>query len=124
MERKIYQPTKNQERKWNAFTQVEMPSDDEFKARWKKAHHGKEAGWGMGKRQWIISNMTCTRDYQMGIWQGRADKAAELEYSEERSESAYNLGYYRGYTDLDSDIKGWDSATKERFFNTYSKQEA
>jgi len=123
-ERKIYQPTKNQERNWDRFKTVEMPSDDEFKARWKKAHHGKETGWGMGKRNWVLSNMTNTREYQQGIWQGRADKAAGLEYSEERNDSAYNLGYFRGYVDFESDLNGWDKQTKERFFNTYGKQEA
>lgn len=45
-------------------------------------------------------------EYQRGIWQARIDKANGLEYSEERLESAYNLGYYRGWSNYDSDKRG------------------
>lgn len=119
MNRKMYQPTKNQERKWGQFSDAPMPTDEEFKAIWAKAHHGKVAGWGMQKRNYILSSMTQTRDYQMGIWQGRVDAARGLEYSEERNENTYNLGYYRGYTQYASDRRGWDRATRERFDTQY-----
>ena len=116
MERKTYQLTKNQLKKCK---QVEMPTDEEFKAIWAKAHHGKVNGWGMQKRNFVLSQMTMTEEYQQGIWQGRVDQARGLEYSEERNESAYNLGYYRGYTGYTSDRRGWDAATRARFDEKY-----
>ena len=121
MNRKMYQPTKNQERKWEKEAErvVAMPTDEEFKSRWAKCHHGKERGWGMGKRDYVLSNMTRTREYQMGLWQGRVDKARGLEYAEERNENTYNLGYYRGYTGYESNRRGWDRATCERFDAQY-----
>lgn len=119
MNRKMYEPTKNQERKWAKFNNVEMPTDEEFKARWAKSHHGKERGWGMGKRNWILSSMTQNREYQIGLWQGRVDKACGLPYSEERNENTYNLGYNRGYTSYESNRRGWDSATCARFDEKY-----
>ena len=119
MDRKMYQPTKNQERKWSEFQAPTMPTDEEFKARWARSHHGKENGWGIGKRDWILSSMTKSREYQMGIWQGRVDAARGLDYAEERNENTYNLGYYRGYNDYASDRRGWDAATRARFDAQY-----
>lgn len=96
MTRKMYEPTKNQERKWAQFNSIEMPTDEQFKARWAKSHHGKIKGWGIGKRNFISSIMTRSRQYQLGIWQGRVDKARGLDYSERRGDNnTYNLGYYR-----------------------------
>jgi hypothetical protein len=43
--------------------------------------------------------MACTREYSQGCWQGKLDRASGLEYSEERNENVYNLGYYRGYNE-------------------------
>ena len=119
--RKLYEPTKNQERRWAAFDDVAagMPTDEEFQARWAKSHHGKTAGWGIGKRDYVLTQMTQTRSYQMGIWQGRVDAARGLNYSEERNENTYNLGYHRGYTQYESDRNGWDRATRERFDEKY-----
>lgn len=110
MSRKMYQLTKSQERK---IRDVEMPSDD-----WFKANRGRRP-WGLFKRDWIIGNMKYTREYQLGLGQGRVDKANGLPYSEERTDSAYNLGYYRGYTDYESNRRGWDQATRERFDAQY-----
>jgi hypothetical protein len=45
-------------------------------------------------------------EYHRGIWQARIDNARGLPYSEDRNDSAYNLGYYRGYTEYDRDLKG------------------
>jgi len=115
MDRKIYQPTKNQERKWAKFDSVEMPSDDKFRARGEKEHKP----WGILKRDYVLSRMTQTREYQIGLWQGRADRAAGLDYSEERNENTYNLGYYRGYTGYESDRRGWDAATRQQFEEKY-----
>ena len=121
MTRKMYQPTKNQERKWARFDEAagEMPTDEEFKARWAKCHHGVERGWGIGKRDWVLSGMTKTTDYQLGLWQGRVDKASGLGYSEDRNENTYNLGYHRGYAEYESNRRGWDAATRQRFDETY-----
>lgn len=63
--------------------------------------------------------MTCTVEYQQGLGQGRVDKANGLIYSEERNENAYNLGYYRGYTEYESNRRGWDSKTKSAFDEKY-----
>ena len=119
MNRKMYEPTKNQKRKWAGFSSIEMPTDKQFQERWAKAHHGKVNGWGMGKRDFVLSSMTQTREYQMGIWQGRVDAARGLDYSEERNENTYNLGYYRGYTNYESDRRGWDRNTRQRFEEKY-----
>ena len=117
MERKMYQLTEKQLSR--CAPMAELPIDEEFKAGWKKSHHGKTRGWGMGKRNHILSLMTNTPEYQLGIWQGRVDKARGLPYSEERNESAYNLGYYRGYTDYESNRRGWDQGTRQRFDDEY-----
>ena len=118
MERKMYELTEKQLSRCSPMP-TEMLSDDEFKAIWKKSHHGKVTGWGMGKANWITGRMTSTPEYQLGIWQGRVDKARGLPYSEERNESAYNLGYYRGYSEYESNRRGWDAGTCERFDSQY-----
>lgn len=119
MERKLYTLTEKQIEKAAARPAAEMPSDDEFKAMWKKEHHGKVAGWGMGKAKWIVSNMKHDAEYVRGLWQGAVDAANGLDYSEERSENVYNLGYYRGYTEYQSNRRGWDAATRNNFDAQY-----
>lgn len=122
MERKIYQLTAKQIEKHEQSIQsapVAMPADEEFKATWKRQHHGKVTGWGMGKAAWIVNNMKFDAEYTRGLWQGRVDKANGLDYSEERSEKNYNLGYYRGYTEYESNRKGWDKGTREQFDGNY-----
>lgn len=121
MNRKMYEPTQKQTERWAEFDAVmnNIPTDDEFKTRWAKSHHGKTNGWGMGKRDWIQTQMTKTTEYQMGIWQGRVDRARGLDYSEDRNENTYNLGYYRGYTQYESNRRGWDGATRARFDAEY-----
>lgn len=114
-----YQPTETQLAKWAHMTTPVMPSDAEFKADWARRHGGKTAGWGMAKKTWITSQMTATREYQMGLWQGRVDAARGIEYSEERNENTYNLGYYRGYTEYESNRRGWDQATRAAFDARY-----
>jgi hypothetical protein len=106
---KTYEPTEKQNRKWAAAgVTIIMPSDDEFKARWMKSHHGVVRGWGLGKRQWIICTLACTREYNLGIWQARVDALNGLDYQTPMSDddgvnmNAYNLGYYRGYTEFGS----------------------
>lgn len=89
--------------------------DAAIKARWMKAHHGKARGWGLLKAQYILDSMKLTIDYQLGIWQGRVDKGRGLGYQEERLEKPYNMGYHVGYCDYESNRRGWDVATRERF---------
>jgi len=119
MNRKMFEPTEKQECKWAEYGKTEIPSDEEFKVRWAKSHHGKEKGWGMGKRDYALSHMKYSREYQMGIWQGRVDKARGLSYSEDRNENTYNLGYNRGYASYESNRRGWDAQTRQRFDDKY-----
>lgn len=119
MSRKLYTLTEKQLQKAAEAPVYEMPSDDEFKAQWKHAHHGKLTGWGMGKAEWIKRQMKNSPEYVRGLWQGMVDKANGLDYSEERNENVYNLGYYRGYTEYESNRRGWDTATRERFDAEY-----
>ncbi len=61
---------------------------------------------GMKMRDATLSTMKSDPEYMRGMGQGRLDAACELDYSEERSESSYNLGYYRGYTNYYRDTRG------------------
>lgn len=121
MDRKIYQPTEKQLKNWAIFDERagEMPSDDEFKARAKKEHKP----WGILKRDYIVRQMSKTSKYQLGLWQGRVDKLRGLDYSEERSENTYNLGYYRGYVNFDSDWGGLDAETRRRLLEEYGGED-
>lgn len=123
-ERMMYEPTEKQEAKWAKLTIPEMPSDEMFKELWKTAHHGKLAGWGMGKRDWVVKMLGQTREYQMGLWQGRVDALRGVDYSEDRNENTYNLGYYRGYSSFESDRKGMDKAQLAEFLAKYEVKEA
>jgi len=61
---------------------------------------------GLKMRDAKLAAMKSDPEYLRGMGQGRLDAACELAYSEERNESAYNLGYYRGYTNYHSDTRG------------------
>ena len=123
-ERRMYQATQSVEKKIaRAQRQVEkfsQPSDEQFKAIWKKAHHGKLAGWGMGKANWIANRMKSAPEYLQGMWQGRVDALRGLDYSEERIEKAYNLGYYRGYCNWETDREGMNQEQLAEFETEYS----
>lgn len=129
MDRKIYQPTEKQLEKWSELHFSEMPSDEEFKARWASKHNGKERGWGIGKRDWIIANLAGCTEYQMGLWQARVDWLQGLDYQAPvphdsgKNMNAYNLGYYRGWRD-GHPLAGIDAATVARLQTEYGKQEA
>ncbi len=118
MTRKIFEPTDKQKAKW-VFAEKEMPSDEEFKALWAKKHGGKTNGWGMAKRDWAKTNLAASRDYQIGMWQGRVDAATKIPYNEERKTASYNYGYHIGYTEYMEFRKGIDKKTKEEFDNKY-----
>lgn len=123
MDRKVYEPTEKQLKTWAELQKIEIPSDEMFKTRWAKSHRGKQTGWGLGKRDWIIHNLSNCREYQTGLWQGRVDKACGLDYQDksvdDENANSYNLGYYRGYTDYVSDRHGWDAGTRQRFDEKY-----
>lgn len=120
-----YEPTAKQLEKWNALKPAVMPSDDEFKAQWKKAHHGKETGWGMGKRNWVISHandsLTQTVEYNLGVWQGRVDAARgeEAQPTPEYHINPFQHGYYTGYTEFASFWNGFDRNARETFTQKY-----
>ena len=121
MERTLYQPTEKQSAAWvDSDKKVKsMPSDDEFKARGKK----ERKPWGILKRDWIVSEMKNTSEYQRGIWQGRVDCATGYGYSEERNENTYNLGYYRGYTEYESrGTGGWNAEQAKAVVEKYQKK--
>ena len=135
MERKLYQMTEKQIARFaDKPTQAEIDikvaelrdgsRDEGFKADWKRRHHGKVTGWGMGKAQCIIQLLQGTIEYQRGIWQGRVDKARGLGYSEDRAEKSYNLGYYRGYTEYESNRRGWQADQRAEFDTLYVEVEA
>jgi hypothetical protein len=79
-----------------------MPTDDEIKIRAKREHKL----WSILKRNLTLDALKVNPEYVRGIWQGRLDRAMRLDYAEERLESAYNLGYYRGYKDFERDSRG------------------
>jgi hypothetical protein len=126
MERK-YQPTEKQLVKWKALKPAEMPTDEEFKVQWKRQHGGKLTGWGMAKRDWVIQHsddhLTCTVEYNIGLWQGRVDAAAGLPQAETPNyhTSPYEYGYYRGYTSFGSFWNGYDRNAKVDFETKYIK---
>ena len=67
--------------------------------------------------------MKFTTEYQTGLGQGRVDKANGLSYTDDRPTSTFNLGYYVGYTSYESNRKGWDAATRQRFDEMYIVKE-
>lgn len=105
---KTYQPTEKQIKNWSQLRPATMPTDEEFKATWKRQHHGKETGWGMGKREWVAQHandhLTATVEHQIGVWQGRVDAMR----GEPRAETSnyhtdpYQFGYYTGYETFDN----------------------
>jgi len=102
MTRKIYTLTEKdlQKCKKNAEIAAQMRSEaDANKEKLKKRY-------GLKCRDAAAAALKGDPEYFRGIWQGRIDFANGLKYSEERSDSAYNLGYYRGYTDCERDIRG------------------
>lgn len=114
MTRKMYELTQKQiEKIQNAAWS--MPSDDEIKAQAQKEHRP----WGLVKRDIVLRGLKFSTEYIRGLGQGMVDKASGLEYSEERSDNHYNLGYYRGYTDYESNRHGWDANTRREFDEKY-----
>lgn len=108
MTTKTYQPTEKQITTWSKLAPASMPTDDGFKAQWKRQHHGKETGWGMAKRNWVAchanDNLTCSFDYELGVWQGRVDAFRNEPMAETPNyhTSPFEFGYYAGYTNFNS----------------------
>jgi hypothetical protein len=103
--RQMYIPTPKQEQKWSQQSISQIPTDEAIKEAWKKSHHGKEAGWGMGKRTIVLNNLRQGREYNMGLWQGKLDRLNGIPYNEERNDKTYNLGYFAGYDENPSGYK-------------------
>ena len=116
---KKFQPTEKQMAKWSALAPAAIPSDEEFKAKWTKQHHGKSTGWGMGKRDWVAAHsddhLTQTVEYNMGLWQGRIDamNGEEAYPIKAYDTDPYDYGYYSGYSNFKSFWAGCDAATRE-----------
>lgn len=125
MERKIYEPTEKQLAKWDMLQPADMPTDEEFKASWKKSHHGKETGWGMGKRDWINihsdDQLTQTVTYNQGLWQGRIDAMLGLEPLDtpHYHTDPYEYGYYIGYNGFESFWSGYDAQARKNLADQY-----
>jgi len=62
--------------------------------------------YGLRKRDAARRLLKGSPEYVRGLWQGRIDAARGLNYSEERLESAYNMGYHTGYINYASNIHG------------------
>lgn len=45
-------------------------------------------------------------EYLRGLWQGRIDAAHELSYTDDRPNSAFNMGYHEGYVNYQRDCCG------------------
>lgn len=79
----------------------------------------------MGKRDWILSNLKNSRQYQMGMWQGRVDKARGLSYAEKLVDaedvSSHNMGYHVGYSEYESNRRGWAQTVRDAFDAAYLK---
>lgn len=125
MERKQFEPTEKQIEKWSALVAPTMPTDDEFKAQWKKAHHGKETGWGMGKRNWVAGHvndsLVYTVEYNLGLWQGRVDAVRDTEPMEtnEYHTNPFHFGYYTGFHGFASFWKGYGQEARDQFNQIY-----
>jgi hypothetical protein len=115
LERKLYEPTEKEKARGESFEPPIPPTDEQFKIMAKKSRKT----WGIVKRDWMLSLLACNPDYGRGMGQGRVDAARGLEYSEERNQNAYNLGYYRGYTNYHSDRKGWHEKIRAEFDSKY-----
>ena len=62
--------------------------------------------YGLRKRDAARRLLKGNPEYVQGLWQGRIDAARGLSYSDERLESAYNMGYHTGYTNYASNVHG------------------
>jgi hypothetical protein len=124
--RVMYEPNEKQKKRWAEFKNdpPKIPSDDEFKEKWKQSHHGKEIGWGMEKQKYMLAILRQHPNYELGIGQGRVDAHRGLDYAEERDQKTYNLGYHLGFTEYQSNRNGWDDETKKKFDEKYGNKNA
>ena len=125
MGRKIFEPTEKQLTNWAKLKPVVMPSDDEFKFLWKKSNYGRETGWGKGKLHWIEihknDHLTCTVEYNLGLWQGRVDAANHLEAqpSPNNRTDPFDFGYFTGFNSFESFWDGCDPNARDSFLQKY-----
>ncbi len=114
MERKLYEMP---EKLASIPAQPIIPTDAEIKAKMKAEKCRKP--FGLYKRDLALRALRWTRDYQLGLWQGRVDCARGLDYSDERPNEGYNLGYHEGYTRYQSDRRGWQQWQRDEFDAQY-----
>jgi len=97
MERKLYKLTDGNKKKITV-----NPEDiDNLVSEYSKSLKSSKKK-GLMVLDYKLKLMAKTEDYILGCWQGKLDKSSGLEYSEERNDNFYNLGYYRGYTEKTS----------------------
>ena len=101
-ERIVYQVTERDEKK--AEKETERAQARRARADANKKKLGRR--YGLECRQAGADALKGDIEYYRGIGQGRYDAHLGLGYSEERSDSAYNLGYYRGYMNYERDVRG------------------
>lgn len=102
MERKMYRLTEKDLAKCAQIAQTAALKRQH--ADTNKVRLGKK--YGLECRDAALYALKGNPEYMRGIWQARIDRANGLDYSEERNEGAYNLGYYRGWTNYESDLGG------------------
>lgn len=127
MERKQYEPTEKQIKLWSTLHPAEMPTDEDFKATWKRQHHNKETGWGMGKRAWVAQHandhFTQTTEYQIGVWQGRVDALRGEDRGETGTlDTPFQNGYDFGFDTFQGFWKGYDAVARQSFIQKYGKE--
>lgn len=106
MSKRIYELVKSDFKKIT-LTKEEIPVKlEEFDVNKEKL--GKK--FGLKKRDYAISCMSCTKEYREGFGQGRLDKYLGLEYQEKADDKCYNLGYYKGFNE---NIWGWINDAKK-----------
>lgn len=89
--RKIYKLTPSNEKKIT----IELSEIDGMLKEFSDNFKGKNKG--LKCRDYKLNLMSQTKEYFQGCWQGKLDNCSGLDYSEERNENVYNMGYYRGY---------------------------
>jgi len=102
MDRKMYQLTAKDQRKCRKENRWAIEELAQIEA--DHAKLGKR--YGLRKRDASRRLLKGNPEYIRGLWQARIDAARGLGYSEERLESAYNMGYHAGYTNYASNLHG------------------
>ena len=115
MDRKMYQLTARDEKKASRNER-----ENENARAWADANKAKLGRkYGIRCREIARQALKGDTEYFRGMGQGRVDAANELPYSEERNDSAYNMGYHEGYTNYASHRRSWTQEIREQFDAQY-----